>query len=42
MDVKFLRNQRFARKGNVSAKVSAERFANRMASRANRPPPIKL
>ncbi|XP_037923194.1 60S ribosomal protein L29 [Hermetia illucens] len=42
MDAKFIRNQRFALKGNISGAEAKKRFEENKAKRANRPAPIKL
>jgi len=42
MDVKFLINQRYARKGNISREESEKRYQERIEAHANKPQPIKL
>lgn len=42
MDAKFVRNQRFARKGNVGVVEARKRAEEKAKTRASRPKPIKL
>jgi len=42
MDVKFLINQRYARKGNLSREEADKRYRERMDAQADKPKPIKL
>ncbi|XP_053965026.1 60S ribosomal protein L29 [Anastrepha obliqua] len=42
MDVKFLINQRYARKGNLSRAEANKRYDERVAAQAGKPKPIKL
>lgn len=42
MDAKFVRNQRFARKGNVGVVEARKRHAEKQKERASRPKSIKL
>lgn len=42
MDAKFVRNQRFARKGNVGVVEARKRHEEKMKARANKPASIKL
>ena len=42
MDAKFVRNQRFARKGNVVESVKVERHAEKLAAQKNKAKPVKL
>ncbi|XP_037945186.1 60S ribosomal protein L29 [Teleopsis dalmanni] len=42
MDVKFLINQRFARKGNLNREDALKRHEERKASHVGKPKPIKL
>lgn len=42
MDAKFVRNQRFARKGNVGVVEARKRHEEKKAQRAARPPSVKL
>lgn len=42
MDEKFLTNQKFCRKGNVSGEEAKKRYQDRIASHASKPKPVKL
>jgi len=42
MDVKFLINQRYARKGNLSREESVKRYNERIASQKGKPKPVTL
>lgn len=42
MDAKFVRNQRFARKGNVGVVEARARHAAKKAAQQTRPKPVKL
>ncbi|XP_033250750.1 60S ribosomal protein L29-like [Drosophila miranda] len=42
MDVKFLINQRYARKGNLSREESVKKYNERIASQQGKPKPITL
>ncbi|KAH8300114.1 hypothetical protein KR044_010030 [Drosophila immigrans] len=42
MDVKFLINQRYARKGNLSREESVKRYKERVASQQGKTKPVKL
>lgn len=42
MDAKFVRNQRFARKGNVGVVEARKRHEEKKKERANRPKSVKL
>lgn len=42
MDVKFLINQRYARRGNLPGPEAKKRHEERMAAHAGKPKPIKL
>ncbi|KAG4079814.1 hypothetical protein HA402_014945 [Bradysia odoriphaga] len=42
MDAKFVRNQRFARKGNVGVVEARKRHEEKKKERASRPKAIKL
>lgn len=42
MDVKFLINQRYARKGNLSGVEAKKRCEERLAAQSGKPKPIKL
>ncbi|XP_022230155.1 60S ribosomal protein L29 [Drosophila obscura] len=42
MDVKFLINQRYARKGNLSREESVKKFNERIAAQQGKPKPITL
>lgn len=42
MDANFVRNQRFARKGNVGVVEARKRHEEKKKSQQNRPKPIKL
>jgi len=42
MDVKFLINQRYARKGNLSREESVKRYNERIAGQQGKPKPVTL
>ena len=42
MDVKFLTNQRFARKNNLSRAEADKRFKERVAAQAGKKKPVSL
>ncbi|EDW91262.1 60S ribosomal protein L29 [Drosophila yakuba] len=42
MDVKFLINQRYARKGNLSREESVKRYNERIAAQKGKPAPVTL
>lgn len=42
MDAKFVRNQRFARKGNVGVVEARKRHEEMKAVRSAKPKPVKL
>lgn len=42
MDVKFLINQRYARKGNLSRAEANKHYEARVAAQTGKPKPIKL
>ncbi|XP_055917142.1 60S ribosomal protein L29 [Eupeodes corollae] len=42
MDQKFLTNQKFSRKGNLSGVEAKKRFDERMAARVGKPKPVTL
>ncbi|XP_030381753.1 60S ribosomal protein L29 [Scaptodrosophila lebanonensis] len=42
MDVKFLINQRYARKGNLSREEAVKRYNERVAAQAGKPKPVAL
>lgn len=42
MDVKFLMNQRFARKNNLSRAEADKRHQERLKARAGKPKPVSL
>ncbi|EDV36138.1 uncharacterized protein Dana_GF12809 [Drosophila ananassae] len=42
MDVKFLINQRYARKGNLSREESVKRYNERIAAQKGKTAPVKL
>ncbi|KAI9583544.1 60S ribosomal protein L29 [Glossina fuscipes] len=42
MDVKFLTNQRYARKNNLSREEADKRHKERLAARASKPKPVSL
>ncbi|XP_043641446.1 60S ribosomal protein L29 [Drosophila teissieri] len=42
MDVKFLINQRYARKGNLSREESVKRYNERIAAQKGKPVPVTL
>ncbi|KAH8290163.1 large ribosomal subunit protein eL29 [Drosophila kikkawai] len=42
MDVKFLINQRYARKGNLSREESVKRYNERVAEQKGKPKPVTL
>lgn len=42
MDVKFLINQRYARKGNLSREESVKRYNERVAAQKGKPKPVQL
>ncbi|BFG05743.1 60S ribosomal protein L29 [Drosophila madeirensis] len=42
MDVKFLINQRYARKGNLSREESVKKYNERIAAQQGKPKPITL
>ncbi|KAH8413583.1 hypothetical protein KR222_000430 [Zaprionus bogoriensis] len=42
MDVKFLINQRYARKGNLSREESVKRYEERVAAQKGKPKPVQL
>ncbi|KAH8370814.1 hypothetical protein KR093_005079 [Drosophila rubida] len=42
MDVKFLINQRYARKGNLSREESVKRYKERVAAQQGKTKPVKL
>lgn len=42
MDVKFLINQRYARKGNLSRAEAVKRYNERVASQQGKPKPVQL
>lgn len=42
MDVKFLTNQRFARKNNLSRAEADQRYKDRIAAQAGKKKPVSL
>lgn len=42
MDAKFVRNQRFARRGNVGVAEARKRHEEKVKTHADRPKPVKL
>lgn len=42
MDAKFIRNQRFARRGNVGVVEARKRHEAKRVERASKPKPVKL